>query len=164
MRGAVVLVLVGGMLAIGACGIGEDGESKPDATSTTKPRNESVVIRTRITIAATPGAEPIATGEILQESTLGGSQFCPGGTILDSHASADPAVKKLGLVDRAITCPDGTVRMVFTPKPPQGGRWTIISGTGAFEGLRGNGKFQITYAPDPDAPARETYTGTVSTR
>lgn len=51
---------------------------------------ERVVIRTSITIAATPGAEPIATGEVLEGSTLGGSPFCGGGTILDSHASADP--------------------------------------------------------------------------
>ncbi len=59
----------------------------------------------------------------------GGSPFCAGGTILDSHASADLAVAKLGLVDRALTCADGTVRMVFTPEPPQGGSWRIVSGT-----------------------------------
>jgi hypothetical protein len=68
---------------------------------------------------------------------------CAGGTILDSHSSADPAVAKLGLVDRAITCPGGTVRMVFTPEPPQGGSWTIVSGTGPFEGLRGSGEFDV---------------------
>jgi hypothetical protein len=87
---------------------------------------------------------------------------CAGGTILDSHSSADPAVAKLGLVDRAITCPGGTVRMVFTPEPPQGGSWTIVSGTGPFEGLRGSGEFDVTYDPDDDASARETHTGTVT--
>jgi hypothetical protein len=121
-----------------------------------------VVIRTSITIAATPGAEPMAAGELLEGSSLGGSPFCSGGTILDSHASADPAVKELGLVDRAITCRDGTVRMVSTPEPPQGGAWKIVSGTGPFEGLHGSGEFQITYSPDPNAPAHETYTGTVT--
>jgi hypothetical protein len=120
------------------------------------------VIRTSLTIAATAGAERIATGEVLHGSTLGSSPFCAGGTILDSHASADPAVAKLGLVDRAITCPDGTVRMVFTPEPPQGGSWTIVSGTGPFEGLRGSGEFDVTYDPDDDASARETFTGTVT--
>lgn len=161
MRRAVALVLVGGLLAIGACG-GGDGGSEPDATSTTSPPKESVVIRTSVTIAATSGAEPIATGEVLRRSTLGGSPFCDGGTIRDSHASADPAVKDLGLVDRTITCREGTVRMVFTPEPPQGGTWRIVSGTGAFKGLRGGGEFQITYPPEPNAPAHETYTGTVT--
>jgi hypothetical protein len=162
MRRAVVLVVVGCVLPIGACGGGEDGVSEPDATSTSGPRDEAIVIRTSLTVAATSGAEPIATGEVLQGSTLGGSPFCAGGTILDSHASADPAVEKLGLVDRAITCRDGTVRMVFTPEPPQGGSWTIVSGTGPFEGLHGSGEFQVTYDPDDDALARETYTGNVT--
>lgn len=71
-------------------------------------------------------------------------------------------MKKLGLVDRAITCRDGTVRMVLTPEPPRGGAWTAVGGTGAFEGLRGSGEFQISYPPDPDALARETYSGTVT--
>jgi hypothetical protein len=161
MRRAVAGVLVGGLLATGACG-GEDGESEPDASSATSPGKARVVIRTNITIAATPGAEPIATGEVLEGSTLGSAPFCAGGTILDSHASADPAVKNLGLVDRLITCRDGTVRMVFTPEPPQGGAWTVVSGTGAYEGLHGSGTFQITYSPDPNAPARERYTGAVT--
>ena len=161
MRRAVARALVGGLLAIGACG-GEDGESEPDASSATSPGKARVVIQTNITIAATPGAEPIATGEVLDGSTLGSAPFCAGGTILDSHASADPAVKNLGLIDRAITCRDGTVRMVFTPEPPQGGAWTVVSGTGAYEGLRGSGKFRITYPPDPNAPARERYTGAVT--
>ena len=67
-------------------------------------------------IAAEPGAEPIATGEVLDGSTVGDSPFCVGGTIRDSHASLDPAVEPLGLIDRMITCSDGTVRIVFTPK------------------------------------------------
>jgi hypothetical protein len=41
-------------------------------------------------IAAAPGAEPIATGEVLDGSTLGGSPFCAGGTILDPHGSPIP--------------------------------------------------------------------------
>ena len=117
--------------------------------------------------AATPGAEPIATGEVLEGSTLGGSPFCIGGTILDTHGSPDPEV---ALIARTITCPEGRVRMDITPEVSQGmpqdltqtGSWTIVSGTGAFEGLRGSGEMEIVYDPDPNEPARGTYTGTVT--
>jgi hypothetical protein len=152
MRRVVVLVLVG-VLLVGACGDGEDGTSKTSAASTTEQRGEPVVIRTSVTVAATEGAEPIATGEVLDGSTLGGSPFCVGGTILDSHAILDPAMEPYGLVDRTITCPDGTVRVGFTPPT---GSWTIVSGTGAFEGLRGSGEMEV------DPPGHETFTGTVT--
>ena len=65
-----------------------------------------------------------------------------------------------------ITCPEGRVRMDVTPEVGQGltqtGSWTIVSGTGDFEGLRGSGQMEIAHDPDPDLPARETYTGTVT--
>jgi hypothetical protein len=92
MRRAVVLVLVGVLLVV-ACGGGENGASDTSAASTTEQGGEPVVIRTSMIIAATEGAEPIATGEVLEGSTLGGSPFCVGGTILDSHASLDPAME-----------------------------------------------------------------------
>jgi hypothetical protein len=63
-----------------------------------------------------------------------------------------------------ITCPDGTVMVGFTPDEAQGqtetGSWTIVSGTGAFEGLRGSGEMEVVYDSDDDSLARETYTGT----
>jgi hypothetical protein len=165
MRRAVVLVLVG-VLLLGACGGDEDDVADTRAASTTAPRGEPIVIRTRVVIAAAPGAEPIATGEVLDGSTLGDSPFCAGGTILDSHGSPDPTVEPYGLIDRTITCPDGTVRVGFTPEETQGliqtGSWTIVGGTGEFEGLRGSGEMEVVNDPDPDSPARETLTGTVT--
>ena len=73
------------------------------------------------------------------------------------------------LIDRKITCPDGTVRMGFTPdvgdeaagRDPDG-LWTIVSGTGAFEGLGGSGEMEIVYGPNPSSPVRSTFTGTVT--
>lgn len=156
MRRAHVLVLVGTLL-LGACGGGEDSDSEPGVEP------EQVEIITSVSIAATPGAEVIATGEVLDGSTLGGSPFCVGGTILDSHGSTDPEV---WLIARTITCPDGKVRMDLTPEMPEGlnqtGSWKIVSGTGAFEGLRGSGEMEVAYDPNPDEPAGETYTGTVT--
>ena len=160
MRKAVLVVL--GVL-LGACGQGEDGASDPSAASTTKQLGEPIVIRTSISIAPRPGAEVIATGEVMKGSTLGGSPFCVGGTILDSHGSTDPEVL---LIARTITCPEGRVRMDLTPEVPQGltqtGSWAIVSGTDDFEGLSGSGEMEIAYDPDLEAPARETYTGTAT--
>jgi hypothetical protein len=59
------------------------------------------------------------------------------------------------------------VRVGFTPEVvPQGqtqtGSWSIVSGTGAFEGLGGSGEMEVVNDPDDDSPARETLTGTVT--
>ena len=124
-----------------------------------------------MTIAATAGSEPIATGEVLAASTLGGSPFCAGGTIRDSHASLDPAVEPLGMIDRRITCPDGTVRLVLSPTvsapgdsegQTQAGTWIVASGTGAFEKIRGSGDMETSYGSTVNGPAFETLTGTVT--
>jgi hypothetical protein len=158
---AVVLVLA--VLSLAACSGDEDDAAGTTAPSTTARRGEPMVIRERVVIAAAPGAEPIATGEVIEGSTLGGARFCAGGTIADSHGSPDPAVR---LIVQTITCPDGTVSLRFTPDEPQGlsqtGSWTIVSGSGAYEGLRGSGEMEVVYDPDPDAPAQVTFTGTAT--
>ena len=166
MRGAVVPI-VAGVLVLAACG-GENDAADTSAASTTAPRGERIVIHEKLIIAATEGSEPIATGEILAGSKLGGSPFCASGTIRDTHASLDPKMEPY-LIDRKITCPDGTVRIGFTPQvgaEPQGqtqmGSWTIVSGTGAFERLRGSGKSEAVYGPNPNSPVRETLTGTAT--
>lgn len=164
MRGAVVLGLVG-VLFLGACGGDEDGAADTRAASTTAPSGEPIVIRTEVVIAAEEGAETIATGEVLDGSTLGDSTFCVGGTIRDSHGSTDPEVF---LIARTVTCPNGTVRVDLRPDvdgPPgetQTGSWTIVGGTGEFDGLGGSGKLKVVYGPDDTSPARETLTGTVT--
>ena len=162
MRNAEMLIMVG-VLLVGACGGGEDGAADTSPASTSDSAAEPIVIRTSVTIADEPGAEPIATGEVLEGSTLGGSPFCVGGTIEDSHGSSDPEVI---LIARTITCPDGKVRIDLRPELTQSltqtGSWTIVSGSGAYEGLSGSGEMEITNDPDPDAPARETFTGTVT--
>lgn len=97
--------------------------------------------------SAVERAEPIASGEVLDGSTLAGSPFCTGGTIAGTHASNDPAMEPYGLIDRTITCPDGSVRLGLTPSQAQGlkqsGSWIIVSGTGAFKGIHGSGKMEV---------------------
>jgi hypothetical protein len=157
------------VLLVGRCGGGEDRAADTSAASTTDGAGEPIVIRTRVAVAAASGAETIATGDVLEGSTLGGSPFCVGGTILDSHVSPDE--EPHGLIDRTITCPDGTVRVGLTPEVgapgeprdlTQTGLWTIVSGTGAFEGLRGSGEMEVTYDPNDDSLTHERLTGTVT--
>jgi hypothetical protein len=164
-RRAVLLVL--GVIFLAACGGDEDPAADTSAASTTVPLGERIVIRTKMVIAATPGSEPIATGRVLEESTLAGSPFCAGGTILDSHASTDPTVEPYGLIARTITCSDGTVRVGLTPEvgphgPTGKGSWTIVSGTGAFKGLRGSGKMTVVSDPADESVGRETLMATVT--
>ena len=166
--GALVLV---GVLFLGACG--GDGKDAADtgAASGTAPAGEQIVIRATLIVAAEEGSEPIATGTVVEGSTLGGTPFCVGGTILESHASLDPKLKAY-LIDRKITCSDGTLRIGFTPKvgtgpapqgqTPQKGVWTIVGGTGEFEGLSGSGKSEAVYGANPSSPVRSTFAGTVT--
>jgi hypothetical protein len=169
MRRTAVVVLVG-LLLLGACG-GDDGGRADTSAASTVPRGEPIVIRATLIVAAEEGSEPIATGTVLEGSMLGGTPFCVGGTILESHASLDPEMKAY-LIDRKITCPDGTVRIGFTPEvgtgrepegqTPQKGVWTIVSGTGAFGGLSGSGHSEAVYGANPSSPVRSTFTGTVT--
>ena len=168
MRGAVVLVMVG-VLRLGACGGDEDDAADTSVASTTARRGEPIVIRATLIVAAAERSEPIATGTILEGSTLGGSPFCAGGTILDSHASLDPKMKAY-LIDRKITCPDGTVRIGYTPEVG------AVRSAGSdprralddrqrhrrIRMLGGGGKSEAVYGPNPDSPVRETLTGTVT--
>lgn len=162
--GAVVLVLLTA-LSLGGCG-GDERDPEAGATSsTTAPTGDRLVIRTRIVVADEPGAETIATGAVVDGSTLGGSEFCVGGTIVDVHRSPDPNV---ALIARTIRCEDGKVELHLRPDvgeeqqgETQKGSWTIDSGTGAFEGLRGHGKMEVVYGPAEDSPVQETLTGTV---
>lgn len=152
----ILIPSLGAVLVVAGCGGGEN-------ESGTSAKSEQIVIRTRVNIAPTPGAEPIATGEVLDGSTLGDSPFCVGGRIRDAHASPDPEVF---LIARTITCADGEVRIDFSPELSQTltqtGSWTIVSGTGVYEGIEGSGELKVINEPGPTAPARETYTGTVS--
>jgi len=165
MRGALVLMSVLAFV-VGACGGGQDVAANTGAVSTAQASGEAIVIRTPLEVAAVEGADIPATGEVLEGSTLGDEPFCVGGTIADRHASEDAAMEPYGLLDRTITCPDGTLRMGFTPGQTQGltqgGSWTIVSGTGAYQRLRGTGKMETKYDPDDDSLAHESLTGTVT--
>jgi hypothetical protein len=157
MRGSVALALgLTGTLALGACGAGV----APTASTGSGAGGLPVSIRTLVTIAAEPRSEPIATGHVMEGSTIGGAPFCAGGTIVDSHGSPDPAVR---LIVETITCPEGTLTLAFTPDESigttQGGSWLIVGGSGAYDGLTGKGDMEAVYDADPDAPTHVTFSG-----
>ena len=154
-------------LVLGACGAVDDGAAAAASASIMATGGEPILIRTSVVIAAAAGAEIPATGDVLEGSTLGNEPFCVGGTIEDRHPRTDAAEEPFLLV-RTITCADGTVRMGFSPDvgqaqgSTQGGSWTMVSGTGAFEGLRGSGELEVTYDPVDRSAAHETWSGTVT--
>jgi hypothetical protein len=160
MRSVSLLVAV--VLLLAACA-GPAGSPGADVAASPGAAGEPIEIRTRVMIAATPGSEPIATGEVLEGSTFAGAPFCAGGTVIDNHGSTDPSV---WLINETLTCPDGTLVLQFVPDEAEGerqtGTWTVLSGTGAYEGMAGSGTMLAAYDADPEAPTDVTFTGTVT--
>jgi hypothetical protein len=168
-----VLALALATLGVAACG-GDDGGESESATTAAADSNistdagqagEEIVIKTQVKINAAEEnvGSNVSRGAILDGSSIGDSPFCPDGTFQDAH-SDDPAI---GFVDRTIQCPDGGLRIGFSPGPPptpltQSGPWHVVSGTGAFKGMQGDGQMEIAYEPHTEATeGRETFTGTV---
>jgi hypothetical protein len=151
------LVLVLAALGLAACG--DDGDESGTATTSADTGNpgdgsEEIVIRTRLNLP---------TGEILTGSSIGDSPFCPGGTFEDGRGSRDFDF----FVDRTIRCPDGTLRLGFSPGEPekghttQSGPWKIVSGTGAYEDFEGHGVMKAVFESAQSMEGRERFTGTV---
>ena len=148
-------------VVLAGCGANdESGETKQTTSPPTKSaavgQTEPILIKTRMDTPA---------GKVAVGSHVGGSPFCPGGTIKDKHGTVD-----IGLVDRMITCPRGKLRMGFDPQTPVGneqrGPWRIISGTGAYDGWQGSGQMVVRYDPDDTSAhptrSRERFQGTVT--
>ena len=159
----LVAALTCAAIALAGCGAGDSNDDGDAAVTTTSPSKtatggeaEPILIKTRTNIPA---------GKILDGSAIGDSPFCPGGTLIDQHGTPE-----IGLVDRTITCLDGTLRMGFDPQVPvgdtQSGPWRIISGTGAYQGWEGKGEMRMRYDPSDNREhptrGRERYTGTVT--
>jgi hypothetical protein len=58
------------------------------------------------------------------------------------------------------------LRIGFTPGVPQGltqtGPWKVVSGTGAYKTLLGEGQMKATFESGSSSNGRETFTGTVT--
>jgi hypothetical protein len=139
------------MLAtLGVAGCGDDDKDGGGPATTPQSKSEKVLIQTRLSIP---------TGEVLSGSSIGDSPFCTGGTFRDQDGN-----EQIGSVDRTFRCPDGSLRIGFSPGEPQGqtqsGPWKVLGGTGSFKGLRGSGTMRVTFVSDSSKNGRETFTGT----
>ena len=141
-------------IAVGVPACGGDDDA---GTSGNRPRppatRQKIVIKVHADLQ-----EIVDRGEVLSGSLLGDAPFCPRGTFAGSHASG-------GTIERTFTCPDGNLTIGFTPGKESGrtvtGRWKLLSGTGAFKGMKGFGTMKTRFAAD-DTEARETFTGSVT--
>lgn len=168
MRKAVASLCVG-IFLVAACG-GDDGDAagttpspsaESDSSASGEVADEPIVIKTRMTL--TPEEKIVSSGKVLNGSTIGDSPFCPGGTIEDKHG----ATPEVALVDRTITCTDGTLKIGFSPQVPEGntqsGPWRIVGGTGAYEEWQGSGEMKMIYdRGSRSTKGNETFTGTVT--
>jgi hypothetical protein len=145
---------------LGACG--DDGVGAKGATATTNEHSsdrsagsEKIVIKVHAELQ-----DVVDKGEVLSGSSLGNAPFCRGGRFTGAHG-------KSAMIDRTFRCHDGTLRIGFTPGKERGrrvsGRWKVLSGTGAFKGMKGSGRMQTRFAPGSQpAEAREAFTGSVA--
>jgi hypothetical protein len=137
----LVLALTLATIGLAACGGDDEAASK------------KIVIKTRLAIPS---------GEVIRGSSLGDSPFCQGGKFRD-RPSEDHGI---GSVDRTLRCSDGSLRIGFSPGEPRGrtqvGPWKIVSGTGAYKGLRGSGRMEVTFERRSSSKGRETFTGRVA--
>jgi hypothetical protein len=137
---------------LGACG--DDGGGAIDRSTDRAAGSEKIVIKVHADLQ-----DVVDKGEVLSGSSLGDAPFCRGGSFTGEHGNT-------AMIDRKFKCPDGSLRIGFTPGKGSGrtvsGRWKVLSGTGAFKVMKGSGRMQTRFAPGSQpAEARETFTGSV---
>lgn len=141
------------VMALGLAACGDDDADESDASANPAESAEEIVIETHITFARNEAP----MGEILDESTIGGSPFCPGGTFSDQQSGVE------WFIEKSIECDDGTLEIGFSPGEPSGGTqagpWEVLSGSGAYEELRASGEMEVEFASRTEG--RETFTGSV---
>ena len=150
------LALALAVTTVGVAGCGDTPAGDDDAAAGATKSSEKIVIKTSAKLI-----EIVDTGTILGGSTLGGAPFCRGGTWSGGHGNLS-----YDWLDKNIKCPDGTLRIAFDPRTTKGqtdsGPWKVVSGTGAYKGVRGSGQMKIKFPPgDMPTTGRETFTGTV---
>jgi hypothetical protein len=154
----LAVALIGTAVGIGACG-GDDADT--GAKQPVADAAEPITIKTRLSIPS---------GDVLDGSSIGDEAFCPGGSFRDgeSGGAVDSVIK-------TISCSGGRLTIRFNPRYPQGdpdggrtqrGAWTIVTGSGEFEGLRGHGTMVVKFAKASASgefnDGRETFTGTIT--
>lgn len=146
-------VLTAAVFVLVACGGATSSSAPSDANTAADPaagEGEAILVKTRLTLP---------DGEVLRESSMGNSPFCPGGTFHDEHGTGE------FLVLKTFKCPGGTLQVGFSPTQrsfKQSSPWKILGGTGDFEGMSGQGEMSAKFDKANPESGRETFTGTVT--
>jgi hypothetical protein len=138
--------------AIGVAGCGDDDGGTAPASAQSGEAGEAILIKTHLKIPA---------GKVLPGSHIGRAAFCSGGKFRDEPGSS------VGSQIKTIRCSQGSLKIAFSPIGDgscthQSGPWRIVSGSGAFEGLRGHGRMNVEFMRGTRGEGRETFTGTVT--
>jgi hypothetical protein len=100
-------------------------------------------------------------GTVRRGSFVGGSAFCPGGSM--RHEPGRPGV---GTGIATFRCRDGSLSIGFTPLPAPGlvqsSPWKVVSGTGSYQGARGQGWMVVRFAGGDSEEGQETFVGTIA--
>jgi hypothetical protein len=122
MRGRLAIALTVLVIGVAACGDTADGDDGGAAASSDVESE-----------AAAGGDEPILIvlrydfpdGEVLPESRIGDSPFCPGGTTHDEHGGGAGE----GWVVSTFDCPNGELTITFSPTQhslKQSSAWRVV--------------------------------------
>jgi hypothetical protein len=141
-------------IGLAACGDDNGGKGRTvtvpgDAEQDAPVIGDAILIETRITNIERH------TAEVLSESFIGKSAFCPGGK---ASGGGNPTVIT------TFRCRDGRLKIRFAPMQRslvQSAVWEVVRGTGSFAGLRGGGSMVARFESDASENGRETFTGTV---
>jgi hypothetical protein len=157
VRWLAVALTVG---ALGFAGCGDDSGSEGETTAAPTvaggaadlgESGDPILIETQVTLP---------TGKVLPGSLIGDSSFCRGGSFRDEHGD-----ESVGLVVRTFTCPEGSLKIGFSPMQQsliQSTDWHVLSGSGRFEALRGGGWLVARIESQESLEGQETFTGTVA--
>ena len=154
------------VVILAACGGG--GGDEPDAGETSPTDTAQTESSPEPTPAAIPvGGDPVLiqtkitdarqhTGKVLGSSFIGESAFCQGGTASGGSTGAQ--------ITTTLECEDGTLQLQFSPTQRslvQGSAWTVLEGTGKYEGLRGGGSMVVRFSDDNPDVGGETFVGII---
>ena len=147
-----------GLTACGGEEDGGDGTAVPHARTaspTPSERSEPILIKTQVARFA---------GEVLAGSVIGGSPFCPGGTLRHEHGSPEIGFPAIDVFD----CPEGRLRIGFGPGPDQMNNviqtsyWEILDGSGRYAKMRGDGQMKVRFQAAGSSKGQETFRGDVT--
>ena len=100
-------------------------------------------------------------GKVRRRSFIGDSAFCPGGTMKHEHGRPG-----IGTGIATFRCRDGSLSIGFTPLPAPGliqsSPWEVVSGTGSYKGIRGQGWMVVRFEGGDSEEGQETFVGTIT--